>query len=203
MDITQKDRKRLWIAGAALVALWFAPQAVQSFRQAAMLRQQQRAREAAAQAKRTAPAAVPADAPSAAMLARIGNLTGIWSGQQTQADHEICQLALELRSPVAPQVTGYAKLICYPLPSTYPGQPKVDLGKAFLQAFTPLSAVLSGSPDGNGAVAFHIDKIVGNSADGCTLTSFTVTPFGNDQIAAEWQKGNCASGQMTLQRIRK
>lgn len=203
MNITNRNRKKLWLVGAILVLLYFAPSALQSFRQAALLRERQRAAEAAAQAWRNAPAAVPADAPSAAVIAEIGSLIGVWGGQQAQTNHEICQLALEVRNQAAVQVTGYAKLVCYPLPSYYPGQPKVDPGTAFLKAFTPIEAVLTAALSGTGAIPFHIDKAIGASVDGCALTSFTVTPFGNDQLAAEWQKGTCPGGQMTLQRIRK
>jgi hypothetical protein len=48
---------------------------------------------------------------------------------------------------------------------------------------------------------------MGKTPSGCVLTSFTVTPFGNDLISAEWKEGACLAGeqhgQILLKRIGK
>ncbi len=45
------------------------------------------------------------------------------------------------------------------------------------------------------------------TVSGCALTSFTVTPFGEDQVIAEWQEGNCPEapqgGQILLRKTGK
>lgn len=115
MDITHKNRKKLWLAGAILVLLYFAPSALRSWRQAAYLRQQQQAREEAARAARDAVAK--AAASRAASTAWMGNFVGGWAGQQAQVSHELCQLALELRGKDQGEIEGYARLACYPMPS--------------------------------------------------------------------------------------
>src|ERR1700694_2714204 len=205
MNTNDKNRKLLWVGGAVLAVLYVAPQALQSFRQTAFYREQMQAANARAHNGRGASAttgAAPAasgsaNIPALAANPSLGAFTGVWQGQQAQANHEVCQLAVEMRENVPGRLTGYPRLVCYPLPSYYPGQPKVNPGTAFLKSMSPISAVLTGSLK-DGAVVFHVDKTIGETAEGCALTAFTVTPFGNDQAAAEWQNGRCGNGQMVL-----
>jgi YD repeat-containing protein len=42
------------------------------------------------------------------------------------------------------------------------------------------------------------DKNLGADINGCTVSSFTLTPFGSNRLAAEWETGSCQGGHMVL-----
>jgi hypothetical protein len=72
---------------------------------------------------------------------------------------------------------------------------------ATLNRMSPAGAVLSGAME-NGSIRFHVDKTVGTNSNGCAATSLTLTPFGTNQLAAEWQEGGCEGGHIILQKAR-
>lgn len=115
---------------------------------------------------------------------------------------ELCRLQLEIRDKGQGEVNGYVKMLCYPTGAYYQSHPKINVQETFMKAMTPMAAILSGSIK-DGSIAFHVDKTIGTGLDGCALTSFNVTSFGTDEVAAEWQKANCPGGQMTLSRSSK
>lgn len=207
MNINYK--RKWWIVAAVLVALYFAPQAVRSFREAGAYQQQLQGLQARAQAARpgNAPATV-ASVPAASGSAQIppaiqaSKLAGVWSGQQADTNLELCQVQIEVRDKGQGEVNGYVKMLCYPTGAYYEAHPKTNVQETFMKAMTPMAAILSGTIK-DGTVAFHVDKTIGTGLDGCALTSLTVTPFGTDEVAAEWQKTNCPGGQMTLSRSSK
>lgn len=199
MNNNGKNRKLLWAAGAALVFLYFAPAALQSFRQAAIDRRRMEAKESAQAGKggaQTAPSAASAASPSPTPLS---NLTGTWQGQQAQSNRDLCQMSLEMRDNGAGALTAYPRISCVALMPYLPGPHKLDPAQAAAKSMSPVSAVLTGNLK-DGAVAFHVDKTIGATFDGCTISAFSVTPFGNDEIAAEWQNGTCGRGQIMLRR---
>ncbi len=199
--MTHKNRKLLWFIGAALVVLYFAPSAIQSFREAAAYPQPMEAMTARTQNARgvTPNNAAPAYAPLLP-AARVSNLAGIWQGQQAQGNRALCQLALEIRDGAPGVLAGYTKLSCFPL--VLPGQQPPGPVANILRSQSPASAVLAGEIH-DGAVAFRITKTIGTTVEGCSITAFSVTPFGNDQIAAEWELGACGKGQIVAGRLRR
>lgn len=199
MNTDKKNRKLWWGLGAILAALYFGPQMVESSRRMALYRQQLEARQTHAANASPTPAslATPMPTPNAALASYFG----IWTGQQAQADHDVCQLALEMRETTLGQLTAYPRLACYPTPYLFGGK-KFDARVALAKSMSPISAVLTGTPK-DGAVSFHVDKTIGATPEGCAITSFSVTPFGNNQIAAEWQDGNCGKGEMMLSKVSK
>lgn len=204
MNNNGKNRKLLWAAGAVLVFLYFAPSALQSFRQASFYRQQEEAKARAQLGKggAQAPSAPAANAPALPAPTPLGNLTGIWQGQQAQPNRDLCQVTLEMRDNGAGGLSAYPRINCVPLMPYLPGPHRLDPATVTAKSMSIVSAVLTGSPK-DGAVAFHVDKTIGATFDGCTITSFTVTPFGNDEIATEWQNGTCNKGQVMLRRVGK
>ncbi len=60
-------------------------------------------------------------------------------------------------------------------------------------------AVLTGAPE-NGSIHFHVDKSFGAEISGCAPTTFAVTPFGTNKIAAQWQEAGCQGGEILLWR---
>jgi hypothetical protein len=211
MNPQNKNRKWWWLVGACLLLWYFAPGALQSFREASAYQQRVQAINAQAlNARGTAGsnAAVPS-APTApgASAPRYGAtnavvaqspLAGIWNGNQTQHNGDLCSLTLELRDKPEGVTAGYANMTCRPVVRRV-GAPMPNANEIILKAMTPMAAIMSGRMQ-DGAIAFHVDKAIGTPVDGCPFSSFTVTPFGTQQIAVEWQRGNCDSGQMTMTR---
>lgn len=205
--MNSNHKRKWWILGAALAALYFTPQALRSFRETAAYRQRMEALNARAQATRaggvsapapSAPGSAPAPTPNAAQ----GRLTGLWEGRQAQPTRDLCQIALEMRDNGKSELAGYSQVHCVPMMPFLPGPRKLDPGTAAFRSLTPVAAVLTGTLK-EGAVEFHVDRTVGTTFDGCVITSFKVTPFGNDQVAAEWRNGTCGGGQMMLRKIRQ
>jgi len=201
-----KQKKFLWIAGIAVAVFYFAPTFINSARRAAFIRQQQ---EAARMAKPPAPQSSPLPAAGDASnnSASFENLLGVWQGIGPLPGQGFCNLKLELRkNTLQPErFSGFPVLVCMPV---VPGsvQRGVTGQSLVLPQMSPLSAVLTGTAK-DGSIVFSVDKVIGRTANGCALTSLSVTPFGTDQIAVEWQEGNCGTeqqpGQILLRRIGK
>jgi hypothetical protein len=211
MNSQSKNRKWWWLVGAGLVLWYFAPGAVQSFREASTYQQRMQALNAQAQAARgtassstaipSAPSVPNAPAPrygTGNTSAPASPLAGIWNGNQTQHTGELCSLTLELRDKPGGMMAGYANMTCRPIVRRA-GVPMPNANDIILKALTPMAAILSARVQ-DGPIAFHVDKAIGTPVDGCPFSALTVTPFGSQQIAVEWQRGNCDSGQMTMTR---
>lgn len=134
----------------------------------------------------------------------LDNLVGAWQGVSPQSGSSFCTMKFELRrkSDAPDKYAGFPELLCMPASAIAGGIFRGGRSPAMGQ-MSPASAILTGTA-ANGSITFTVDKTIGTSAEGCSLTSFTVTPFRADQIAAEWNEGNCEKpqhGQMMLRRI--
>jgi hypothetical protein len=214
MNSQNKNRKWWWIAGACLVLWYFMPGAVQSFREASAYQQRMQAMRAQAQSAGgtantgtaipsgpSGPSVPNASSPRYTMAGPavpVSALAGIWSGNETQHTGDMCSLSLELRDKPDGMTAGYANMTCRLIVRPV-GAPMPNANEIILKAMTPMAAILSGRMQ-DGAIAFHVDKAIGTPVDGCPFSALTVTPFGTQQIAVEWQRGNCDSGQMTMTR---
>ena len=69
--------------------------------------------------------------------------------------------------------------------------------EALLNRMDPDSAILTGTLQ-DGAIHFRADKTIGTDINGCAVSSFTLTPFGANRLAAEWAAGSCQGGHMVL-----
>lgn len=217
MTINRKQRNFLLLCGAIVVAYYVERSIEDSARQAAYYRQQAiRAAQLRAFAKAHPPA--PPRAPAAAPVkgATAGTpagapapgrtpvaptpLPGIWRGRTAIAGRGICTLTVELHEGDPGRFTGYSTLACGnfgPLMSKEDRNPAA----ATLNRMSPAGAILSGAME-NGSIRFHVDKTVGTNSNGCAATSLTLTPFGTNQLAAEWQEGGCEGGHIILQKAR-
>jgi hypothetical protein len=173
MNLTDKQRK-MWIWIAVIVGLYVARSLFISAMQMQYY-QQQAVRAAQQRANAKAAAAAPM------------KLAGIWRGRAVFDGLGQCDIRVELLEKTAGHLTGYSTFTCTPRGSPRPANPD--------------SAILSGSV-ADGAVHFHIDKTIGTDTKDCAVTSFTVTPFGASQLAAEWEKGPCPGGHVILQRTK-
>ena|SRR5579863_6274414 len=199
-----KQKKFFWIAGIALAVFYFAPTLVNSYRRAAYIRQMEAARMAkppAAQKASPLPGSSSApgtDTPAAPSPASFDNLLGVWQGVAPLPSRGMCNLKLELRRGLQPGTySGFPVLVCIPVtqPVIRPGNPN-----QFLTQMNPAAAVLTGTVK-DGGIDFHVDRIISKGASDCELTSFNVTPFGSDQIAAQWKETTCPGGQILLKRL--
>jgi hypothetical protein len=201
-----KQKKFLWIAGIVLAVFYFAPTFINSYRRAAYIRQIQAAQAARAQAiaaQKSSPlpgsAATPGtEAPAPTAPASFDNLLGVWQGVAPLPARGMCNLKLEVRKvPATGQYSGFPVLLCMPItaPVIRPGNPN-----PFLAQMNPEAAVLTGTAK-DGAMDFQVARIISKGASDCELTGFTVTPFGSDQVAAQWKESNCSGGQILLKRF--
>jgi hypothetical protein len=69
--------------------------------------------------------------------------------------------------------------------------------EALLNRMDPDAAILTGTMQ-DGAIHFKTDKNIGTDINGCSVSAFTLTPFGSNRLAAEWQAGSCEGGHMVL-----
>jgi hypothetical protein len=208
--MNSKQKKLIWIAGIAVAGYYFAPTFINSARQQAMIRAQQEARLAKAQALKSplpasGAAGTTAGASAAALPPDANLLFGVWQGAGPQPGLGMCNLRLELRkNPADPgHIAGFPVLACAPIMSPFARPSAAQTQNTVMSAMSPMSAVMTGTIIDNDAVQFSVDKVMGNAPGGCSLTSFTVTPFGVDLISAEWHEATCQSGDQRGQILLK
>jgi hypothetical protein len=210
--MTQDTKRKLtlWGGGIALFALFFGGSIRETIGRFMIMRQ-------APKPSPTGPPVNPQWGPVARPAPKpLGNLPadgsephpdppferviGVWEGLGPVLPN-MCTLKLEIRrKPDDPtKLAGFPLLTCFPMTMPKPGDPKGQ--QAIMARFTPMSAVLTGTAE-KGAVLFTVDKVIGKSSEGCAIESMTVTPFGADQISADWKEIVCQGGQMLLKKGR-
>jgi hypothetical protein len=208
--MNSKQKKLIWIAGIAVAAYYFAPTFINTARQQAMIRAQQEARLAKAQAAKSplpasgATGSIAGASAVPALPADYERVFGVWQGAGPQPGLGMCNLRLELRKDAADasRVSGFPVLACAPILSPFSRPSAAQTQNTVMSAMSPMSAVLTGTFQET-SVQFTVDKVMGNAPGGCSLTSFTVTPFGVDLISAEWHEGGCKSGDQRGQILLK
>ncbi len=135
----------------------------------------------------------------ASPVRRDGPMLGKWeTGSIAPTKRGLCSLSVEInRKPGEPdQYAGAATLGCVAIPA--PGA-RVDMNlPAMIARASPLFANMSGTWDKE-AIVFRIDKLI--NAGECGWTGFSVSRFGSDSLAAEFQD-SCGGGAMVLRRPR-
>jgi hypothetical protein len=128
---------------------------------------------------------------------------GIWRGRAALDGRGICDLKFELREkPDEPgNFSGYSTMACSAVGALMPGK-QVSVKEQTLNVMDPEAAIFTGKPE-NGSLQFHVDNTVGADSNGCAPTAFTLTPFGGNQLAAEWREATCRGGHMILGRARQ
>lgn len=216
MNMTQKQRNFLLLCGGLIVLYYIAGQVRQYQQQAAFYRQQAiRAQQLRAKAEAEAKArseelkkatqkaaeAAAANAPKPTVPPVLTvKLPGLWRGRSAMMGLGICDLRLELRENAPGNYRGYSNFSCQPIPSLMPVQERFKQKPAILSRMTPDAAILAGSAAEDGSIHLRAEKTVGSDIHGCTVTTFTLTPFGSAQLAAEWEELGCGNGRMILAR---
>lgn len=217
--MTTKQRNFYIICGAILVA-WYGYGFIANterqleFRhqQAVRAQQHQQAKPKPAPPAAKAPATpagakpLPAPRPAASTTAAavtslppapFAKLAGIWRGQAALEGRGICGLRFELTPNTPDTFTGYSSFTCASIAPLMSAKNRANQKSSLMNSRDPDSAILTGVLQ-DGAIHFHADKTIGTDINGCAVTSFTLTPFGVNRLAAEWQAGTCQGGHMVL-----
>jgi hypothetical protein len=128
-----------------------------------------------------------------------GKLSGVWRGSAALEDTGICDLRFELIENLPGRFSGYSNFSCITAAALMSPNHRADFRSEVLSHINPDAAILTGIMQ-DGAIHFHVDKVIGADINGCSVTSFTVVPFGASQLAAQWQAGPCKGGSILLQR---
>jgi hypothetical protein len=146
------------------------------------------------------PPAPPNASPVSASDPSFDRVTGVWEGIGAVPPNS-CTLKLEIRAKEGDtsKLAGFPVLNCFPIvPPLFRGR---DAQQQLMARFAPMSSVLTGTAE-KGSVLFTLDKAIGKTPDGCSIQGMTVTPFGVDQLSAEWQDTTCKGGQILLRKSR-
>lgn len=202
--LTKQQQKVLLIAVGVIVASYVVRWLYTSAQELAQRQQQIRLAQQRAKLPARVPVApVPAkpSRPVSPFVTTLSNLSGFWKGQNLVAGQGFCTLALELREMETPaNYTAYSTLSCMAPPSLWGLKGGQLLPPRMRDQMLPTAITLQGTPE-NGAIHFQVDKTVVSPMSSCATTSFMVTPFGTNRIAAQWREGLCQGGQILMARI--
>ena len=208
MQLTKEQKKFAWIAAAVVAVIYVAPRVLLTVRQAVAA-----GRHSAAYAAHEKPSpARPANTPAKAAIVPQANpnadgaasrLIGHWLGEGLLT-RGFCRLSLELKhgDGLPSSYKGYSTISCGPsLPFNGKKPTAENRAASLINQMAPSSTILSGSLV-NGSIEFDVDQDIGGNPDApCPVTHFTVTPFGDNNIAVVWKAGTCAGGNMILKRM--
>ena len=189
--MTEKQ-KRFVLGCALLLFVWFGLRFIVGRIHNAQVREEQARRALQHQQQRPKAAPTPPD-PRIVASKQFDPLIGSWQNTQPVPGWGACTMKFELRrKPDQPGAfLGYPTLACIP------AQPRSAIIHGVVLR-SPLAAILTGTPQ-DGSLVFTLDKTVTTEINGCIFTAFSITPFGKDQIAMQWQEGQCAEGQQPPQ----
>jgi hypothetical protein len=226
--MTKQHKKILWICVGIIVASYIvrnivigAMQIAFYQRQMAFRAAQQRQRskpkpvvKAPSPAPKPAPDAPATEIPAPTKVARAPvhiqpipvtpspfvKVSGIWRGRVALDGRGVCDLKFELHEESPGHFSGYSTMTCNSAGQLMPDR-KVNARMRTLNLMDPETAILTGTLE-KGSIEFHVEKTINADSNGCAPTSFSLTPFGANQLAAEWLEGACGGGHLILRRAR-
>jgi hypothetical protein len=195
MQVTEKQKKYIWIVVAVLVLIHFAPRILVAVKRTfsspppAVVQKFGPVQPAPPPAPSPAPPAVPA-----VDKQLMDYYSGVWTGHMLMPKGDTCDLRLELRvKPDEPaKLVGYETKTCVPFMMI---QHRNAAGLA--RDISPVSAVMIGTLD-HDYIHFTIDQTMGTHLGDCPLSVFTTRVFGLGGLNAEWKEGTCNSGSLLL-----
>jgi hypothetical protein len=203
MKIQANQKKWLWIGGAMFLAVHFGPgiySVIHPVHAGA-----RKPSPAVPMVRPSAPAPVITQPPDP--NAPLKQLSGVWIGETVMQDRGSCKLRLELgvKPLEANAFTGDSTLSCAPNLGMMRGLPTGNHQlMSALNAMKPVSGIFSGQAQ-EGSIDLKLDQLIGDSPNGCHPTEFSITPFGQNNIAAKWQQNDrpekkCEQGDMIMRR---
>jgi hypothetical protein len=213
--MTKQQQKALLIGGVIVVSSYIVRSIVNSAMQLAYsqqqaARQRQQAQNKAKQkeqpkpeTKKTAPNANKAQPPARPKPPAPSPYAGIWTGRTGIDGRGVCTLHLELmdKPGESGRFTGFSSVVCNhagPLVS----KGAVNRKAQALNRMDPEAAILSGTLEKT-SVELTTEKTVGADTNGCATSAISLTPFGKNQLAAEWKETSCSGGHMVLRKARR
>jgi hypothetical protein len=207
MTLTDKQKKGLWIVAGALVLIhFFLPGIVNTVRLAFT-------HNAPAVLQKPSPAVLmpvspPAPPPPPPEVVAATKYGGVWLGETITPDMNRCTLKLEIRlsDDMLKKLKGYVSKSCVPLQALEHRGPLTNgIVKNMLANAAPSTVIMTGTPEDTG-IRFTTDQAIGTEMDGCSLSTLSITEFGQGQVAALWQEtkpqGTCPAGKMMLKKGR-
>jgi len=181
MNLTDKQKKGLWIVAGALVIIhFFLPGIVTTVRHAFT---------------HTSPAVLPKPSPAvpitppaltapAVNTKLIGYYSGVWTGSMTTPKFDKCDLRLELRQDQEDLTTmmGYLTKTCIPFANI-----QHRSASSLVLAANPETSVMVGVLNAD-SIVFAIDQTTGTQPGDCPLSAFSTRIFGLTGLSAEWSK---------------
>ena len=183
-----KKRNILLICAAIFIGSYVARSFVTAYLRMLYARQQAMQQRQKSKPKPSAETAQ-ADAPS------LANLSGFWQGHAYLPGRGTCNLRLELRRNDSEHYSGYSRFGCLN-PEALTNPSPATMMKYALPNTNPDSTIFTGTVE-KGEIRLHADKNVGS--DGCAISDLTITPFGTNQVVAEWKETTCQGGNLILQ----
>lgn len=199
MEMTDKNKKQLWIGGVIVAVLYFAPNIVNQvhgFFAPAHASVQTKPSPAIPMPPKVIAAANPSIPPEAA------SKFGVWEATQFTPTHDQCRIRLEIRPDRDAQgkISGYESRSCWNVQDMINDKLAKSDGMAAIRASVPVATTMTGDFAG-GVITFHIDTTVGTSRYMCNpLRTYTVSTFGDKAIVAAWTGDACPAGQIVMGR---
>jgi hypothetical protein len=127
----------------------------------------------------------------------VANLSGVWIGAGPLKSRGTCDLRLELKRGDSDAYTGYSRFSCVNTQALL--NPKDTNVMAMMDRLKPDAAILTGGIE-KGSTHLRAGKTIGTDINGCSVTEFTITPFGTGGAMAEWQEGTCEGGSLLMRK---
>jgi len=196
-QLTEKQKKTAWAVVSLLVLIHFAPRLWNVVHPASS-----HAAIGKPSPAHIAPPAIPPAPPSLETVA-AAKYGGIWQGSALMPDQARCGIRLEIRlsDDLPKRLKGFETKKCLPTSPFEGGKLRGGSIADVIRETSPVSSVMTGTPQEDG-LNFTVDQTIGTPADGCPLSGFSITDFGQGQVMAQWQEGTCPAGKMLLRKAR-
>jgi hypothetical protein len=199
-QLTDKQKKIAWVVVGLLVFIHFAlPRFINLFQTAAV-----HSAPAKPSPYQYAPAPAPPPPPPSPEVVAATKYGGIWAGSALMPDQNRCNIRLEIRmsDDLPRKLMGYESKSCVPVQPFAGGKLSKGSIADVIRATSPVSSVMTASVQ-TGGLNFTIEQTIGTPGDGCALTGFSITDFGQGQVMAQWQEGTtCPAEKMLLTKAR-
>ena len=195
MQLTEKQKKYLWIIPVILVLFHFAPRYVGLLhREPPKKPSPIHVTQPAAPVKPINPAG-PAPIPDLLMA----YFSGVWTGQAITKDFNLCQMRLEMRPDLddPSKIKGFETRTCAPYNAAHVLKGHEKQTPQLVEKLQPVTAVLTGTTQ-PGKILFTVDQVIGTHPGDCPLNEFNITTLGMGQLSVDWREGICASGNVIL-----
>jgi len=130
--------------------------------------------------------------------ATFSKLAGVWGAKGELKGRGFCDLRFELTEIATGEFSGFSRFSCSDI-GGYLKDKSPNVLSLVREHTSPDAAILTGTVD-KGSIRFRATKSIGTDISGCSVTAFTITPFGSNGVLSEWQEGNCPGGSMLLER---